>query len=97
MGTLELEDASGAQFTARILSISEGGLGMTEAPMVKIGDRYKILLKSPNLFNPVTATGDVIFVGNDGYAGVKFVGLHPESKSSVIEYVRKFSELSPET
>jgi hypothetical protein len=92
MGTLACEGATGS-LTARILSISEGGLGVTEAPEVKIGEKFKTILKSPNLYTPIHSTAEVVYVGQDGYAGLKFISLHPESKSAIIEYVKKFTEL----
>jgi hypothetical protein len=95
MGTLLCEGAAG-QFTARVLSISEGGLGITEAINAKIGERFKTILKSPNLFAPIHATVEVVYVSQDGYAGLKFSGLQSESKSAIIEYVRKFSDVKSE-
>lgn len=89
MGTLTCEATAG-NFTARVLSISEGGLGITETPPLKIGEKLKTILKSPNLFAPIHATAEIVYVGNDGYAGLKFIGLHSESKSTIIEYVNKF-------
>jgi hypothetical protein len=92
MGTLTCEGATG-NITARILSVSEGGLGITDAPDVKIGEKFKTILKSPNLYAPIHSTVEVVYVGADGYAGMKFISLHPESKSTIIEYVKKFTEL----
>lgn len=92
MGSLACEGATGT-FTARVLSISEGGLGITESPNVKIGEKFKTILKSPNLYAPIHATMEVVYVGADNYAGLRFVGLHSESKSAIIEYVKKFTEL----
>jgi hypothetical protein len=93
MGTLTCEGATG-NITARALSISEGGLGVTEAANVKIGERFKTILKSPNLYAPIHSTVEVVYVGHDGYAGMKFASIHPESKSAIIEYVRKFTDLN---
>ncbi|PIS11473.1 MAG: PilZ domain-containing protein [Bdellovibrio sp. CG10_big_fil_rev_8_21_14_0_10_47_8] len=92
MGTLNCEGTTGS-FNARVLSVSEGGLGITEAPQVKIGEKFKTVLKSPNLFGPIHATAEVVYVGGDGYAGLRFIGLHSESKSALIEYVKKFTDL----
>ena len=91
MGTLTCEGASG-NFTCRVLSISEGGLGITEAPDVKIGEKFKTILKSPNLFAPVHSTIEVVYIGNDGYAGLKFTSIHSENKGQIIEYIKKFQE-----
>lgn len=97
MGTIECEGATGT-FTARVLSISEGGLGITDSPAVKIGEKFKIVLKSPNLFMPIHATVEVVYVGaNDSYVGLKFLGLQSESQSAIIEYVKKLLETSKET
>lgn len=93
-GNVLCEGASGS-FTARALSVSEGGLGMTECPTIKIGEKFKVVIKSPNLFAPLHATAEVVFVGHDGYAGMRFIGLQTESKSSIIEYVKKFQESHP--
>jgi hypothetical protein len=93
MGTLTCEGASGS-FEARVLSVSEGGLGVTDTPPIKIGEKFKTILKSPNLFTPIHATAEIVYLGNDGYAGLKFIGLHSESKSALIEYVKKFQDAS---
>ena len=93
-GQVTCEGPSGS-FVARALSVSEGGLGMTEAPPIKIGEKFKIILKSPNLFAPIHATAEIVFVGQDSYAGLKFIGLQMESKSAIIEYVKKFLETHP--
>lgn len=92
MGILTCEGTTG-NFNARVLSVSEGGLGITESPQVKIGEKFKTTLKSPNLYTPIHATAEIVYVGTDGYAGLKFIGLHSESKSAIIEYVKKFTDL----
>ncbi len=91
MGQVEFESPAGS-FSGRALSISEGGLGATDTPPVRIGDKFKIVLKSPNMFGPLHATAEVVFAGSDGYAGMKFSGLPMESKSAIIEYVKRFTE-----
>ncbi len=96
MGSLTCEGATG-NLTARVLSVSEGGLGVTDAPQMKIGEKFKTILKSPNLYTPIHSTVEVVYIGGDGYAGMKFVSLHPESKSAIIEYVRKFTDLKKTT
>lgn len=94
MGQVDAEGPSG-KFSARALSISEGGLGMTDSPPARIGDKFKIILKSPNLYAPLHATAEVVFAGHDGYVGMKFSGLTTESKSAIIEYVKKFTSTNP--
>lgn len=92
MGTVVLENPA-QTLTTRILSISEGGMGVADAKNVLIGEKYKITIKSPNLYAPVHAIGEVVFVGDDHYAGLKFVGLPQEPKSAIVEYVKKFTEV----
>nr|WP_295899259.1 PilZ domain-containing protein [uncultured Bdellovibrio sp.] len=90
VGTLKCESEKG-DFTCRVISISEGGLGVNDARNLQIGERFESTLTSPNLFVTITATCEVVYVGNDGYAGLRFVGLPTEFKSSIIEYVNKFA------
>ncbi len=95
MGTLVCESAAGS-FTARLLSLSEGGLGATDSKQVKIGERLKVVLKSSNLTTPLPATVEVVYVGNDGYFGMKFLALQTESQSLIIEYIKKFLVTNPD-
>jgi len=92
MGTLTCE-AGDKVISVKTISISEGGLGVTEAKKMSIGEKYKAVLNSPNLYAPIHATVEVMYVGSDDYAGLKFVGIHSEAKSSIIEYVKKFTEM----
>lgn len=83
--------------TGKALSISEGGLGVTDINGVKIGERYRVTLKSPNLFAAIYASAEVVYVGKDGYVGMKFLGLQSETRSSIIEYVKKFSDVNTQS
>ncbi len=90
VGTLACESSKG-EFSCRVISISEGGLGINDAQSLKIGERFSGTLNSPNLYITINSTCEVVYVGADGYAGVRFVGLTEEFKSSIIEYVNKFA------
>ncbi len=90
MGTLQGEYTDGPVY-ARVISISEGGLGITEAPKLKIGDVVKGTLTSPNLFLTIHCTSTVVYVGQDGYAGLKFSSIPTEARNSIIAYVAKFA------
>jgi len=90
VGTLKCESPKG-EFTCRVISISEGGLGVNDAQNLQIGERFEGTLTSPNLFVTINSTCEVVYVGNDGYAGLRFIGLPTEFKSSIIEYVNKFA------
>ncbi|MEK2688734.1 PilZ domain-containing protein [Bdellovibrio sp. GT3] len=95
VGTLEFEPSeTSASIKCRVISISEGGLGINDADGLQIGQKFFATLSSPNLYQTITTTCEVVYIGNDGYAGLRFVGLPEEFKSSVIEYVRKFATIS---
>lgn len=90
VGILKCESANGP-FQCRVISISEGGLGVNDAINLSIGMKFAGTLESPNLFSKIASTFEVVYVGKDGYAGLRFVGIADESKNSIIEYVRKFT------
>ncbi len=90
VGTLDCKSPQG-DFTSRVISISEGGLGINDAKNLQIGQKFKATLTSPNLFSSIDTTCEVVYVGNDGYAGLRFIGLPAEFKNSIIEYVNKFA------
>ncbi|UOF02014.1 PilZ domain-containing protein [Bdellovibrio reynosensis] len=90
VGTLACEGPKGS-FSCRVISISEGGIGINDARNLQIGERFEGTLTSPNLFITIPATCEVVYVGGDGYAGLRFINLPTEYKSSVIEYVNKFA------
>lgn len=93
VGTLKCDSDTKGKFTCRVISISEGGLGINDAKDLQIGETFEATLTSPNLFVTITSTCEVVYVGHDGYAGLRFVGLPTEFKSSIIEYVNKFAIL----
>lgn len=90
VGILKCEGASGS-FQCRVISISEGGLGVNDATSLSIGTKFTGTLESPNLVAKISSTFEVVYVGKDGYAGLRFVGITDEAKNFIIEYVRKFT------
>jgi hypothetical protein len=92
MGTLKCEGSSGV-LNVKVISISEGGLGVTEARGLQLGEKIRGTLTSPNLFVPITANLETVYLGGDGYAGLRFLGVPPEAKSAIIEYVKKFQQV----
>lgn len=81
-------------FSARIITISEGGMGFTEVFDLKIGDQVEGLISSPHFFIEMNVAGEVIYSGLDGYVGLKFIQINEEAKSSIIDYVNKFKSKS---
>lgn len=78
----------------RVITISEGGMGFTENFDLKIGDEVEGQISSPHFFQPINVKADVIYAGLDGYIGLKFSTVTDETKSAVIEYVKKFGKAS---
>ena len=77
---------------AKIVTISEGGMGFTEVFSLQIGDQVEGQLISPHFFQAINLKADVIYAGLDGYIGMKFTDINDESKAAIIEYVKKFGK-----
>lgn len=93
MGTLKATAGFG-ELNAKIISISEGGIGVNSAKGLQIGEKFLAQLASPNLFLSITCNMEVVYVGADGYAGMRFLGLPSEARSAIIEYVKKFQQVA---
>ena len=76
----------------RVITVSEGGMGFTENYDLKIGDDVEGQITSPHFFQPINVKADVIYAGLDGYIGLKFSQITDETKSAVIEYIKKFGK-----
>ncbi len=83
------------EIRAKLLTISEGGCGITEAMGLKIGHLIRGQLISPNLNQNIPVVGEVVYAGMGGEIGIKFSSVTPEIKSLVIEYITKFNEAEP--
>lgn len=81
-------------FNARIITISEGGLGLTEVYDLKIGDIVEGQVTSPHFFQPINIRADVVYSGLDGYIGLNFTQITDESKAAIIDYMKKFGKSS---
>ncbi len=77
-------------FFARIITISEGGVGLTEVYDLKIGDDVEGQMTSPHFFQGVNFKAEVVYAGLDGYIGLKFNQISEESQASIIDYIKKF-------
>lgn len=91
MGTLKTEIA-GSPVNAKIISISEGGIGVNSTEGLQIGEKFNAILTSPNLYVPINSKMEVVYVGHDGYAGLRFLGLPNEARTAIVEYVKKFQQ-----
>lgn len=76
-----------------VVTLSEGGFGIGDVFDLQIGDQLKGSLHSPQLFIVIPCTAEVVFVGEQGFVGLRFMGgLAAESRSAVIEYIRRFDQ-----
>lgn len=82
----------GVNLNVKIVTISEGGVGFTEVFDLKIGDLVEGQVSSPHFFQPLNINAEVIYSGLDGYIGLKFSQINDESKSAIIDYVKKFGK-----
>lgn len=78
---------------AKVVTISQGGCGITEGVGITAGTTLKGIIKSPNLNGDIHISADVVYIGKDGYVGMKFITISPESQSQIIEYVNKFRDI----
>ena len=69
---------------ARIISVSEGGLGFTDHFELKIGDTVEGQVTSPHFFQPMSIKAEVIYSGLDSYVGLALKGITDEAKSAII-------------
>ncbi len=76
----------------KLLTLSEGGCGLTEAHGLKIGHSIRGQLVSPNLNQTISVFGEVVYAGNSGDLGIKFSSLSQESRSLILDYVTKFRD-----
>lgn len=81
-------------FSARVVTVSEGGVGLTDVYDLKLGDTIKGTIASPYFFAGLYIEAEVTYAGTDGYTGLKFTSITDEAQSQIIGYVRKFSKES---
>lgn len=81
-----------SHFTARVVTISIGGLGLTDVFDLKIGDHINGQMTSPHFYSPVQFEAEVTYAGQDGYVGFKFTQINDDALSLVTDYVNRFSQ-----
>ncbi len=94
MGQLEAELPSGETGVFRVISISEGGVGLNSAKNLGLGQTFKGLLTSPHLPTAIHCDCSVTYIKENGYVGVEFDSLAAEYSSVIIDYVNKFEKLA---
>ena len=77
--------------TCRAASISVGGIGVLGSVDIRKGDRVQVLMKCQDLAPHLHIQAEAIYVMPNGYAGLKFMTLHPEAQSLIHDYIRRFT------
>jgi Tfp pilus assembly protein PilZ len=92
MGTVAVsrgnEDPKG--FVIKAASISVAGLGLAGAHALRRGDEISLLIRSGDLPSNIHARGEVAYVTDSGYAGVRFTLINSENQSLIHDYVKRF-------
>ena len=84
------------QMTQKVITVSIGGMGITDNFDLKLGEVIKGQLTSPHFYSPITLEAEVTYSGLDGYVGLKFIHISDEGKSLITDYVKKFMKDQPE-
>jgi hypothetical protein len=94
MGTVAVtrgnEDPKG--FVVKAGSLSVAGMGVSNAHELRRGDDIALLIKSKDLASVIHVRGEVVYVTDAGYAGIRFMKVHPETHSLIHDYVKRFTE-----
>lgn len=77
----------------RVVSVSEGGFGLSEGKKYQINDQMKGVISSPNLIVQINCSAEVVYLSPEGVAGMKFKSITEEAHSSLIEYIKKFNSV----
>ena len=85
--TFEFENLS---TTARVVTISEGGIGLSEPAGLALGNQVRGVIRSAHLPTSINCNCEVVYLGNDGYTGLRFTFIPAEASSAIIEYVNQF-------
>lgn len=86
-GQVDIKSNKGT-FSARAMSISEGGMGVAEVGGLAVGDSVHVSLKNPAFIQPLNASAEVVYIENESFAGLKFSQISSETKSMIIQYVK---------
>lgn len=82
------------KLTARVITLSEGGIGLTDVYDMQIGDKLSGQITSPHFYTPLKLEAEVTYSGHDGYVGLAFTQINDDAKSLIMDYVRRFSHNS---
>lgn len=75
-----------------LTSISGGGVGIRKGETLIRGELVNIEIESPLMAMPIRASAKVAYVHETGHAGLQFQKLHNESKATLMDYVKQFTD-----
>lgn len=87
-----IETRSQNPINARVITISQGGIGITENYDLKLGEIIQGQLTSPHFFSPLAIHAEVTYTGLDGYVGLKFLRLNDEASALIADYIKRFGK-----
>ncbi len=79
-------------YSGDAITISEGGMGISNLSGVIIGETYRLILSSPTLNFPVKANAEVMYLSKNNFAGIRFTNIQTESLSAIIQYINEKTE-----
>jgi hypothetical protein len=93
MGTVTLsrsnDDPQG--FVLRAASISVSGMGVQGRHDLRAGDTISVVVKSGEIAEQLQLRGEIAYVTSNGYAGIRFEKVLPDTHSIILEYVERFN------
>lgn len=92
-GVFRFEKA-GQKLEAQVTSISEGGIGLSNAPYLSAGDILNGSLHSPLMPTDIFFEAEVLYQRRDTTWGLRYYQISHENISLVLSYVKRFSTSS---
>jgi len=87
-----LNTINGQKLNVRVVSVSQGGFGLTDNFDLKLGESVQGQISSPHFYTPITIEAEVTYSGQDGYVGLKFTQINDEGVSLITDYVKRFGK-----
>jgi PilZ domain len=84
------QSAKGKKMNSRVITISIGGMGITDTYDLSIGEEIRGQISSPHFFSPLNVEAEVTFCGNDGYIGLRFTQINDDTRALITEYINRF-------
>lgn len=84
---------SGNKLNARVVTVSIGGMGLTDTYDLAIGDEIRGQISSPHFFTPLHIEAEVTFCGNDGYIGLRFTQINDDARALITDYINRFDQV----